>query len=253
MCVHYRMKHCKPTDGSRQINPLVSKPLCDRPRAFAPPMSERDVRTDRCSQVWERHIENINKQDGDAFDAHSDGSAANDSKLRQRYRTMNMLRYLAVEPSGLAYAAIIEAAHDQIIRGVTGFGRAFIQGSLGDHSPVESLALGRYKKSIEAFSYSASSTERARKTWFKRRKAGGCAPVSVVNVPMLLALALTRGGLETYVDDDDEDRSDVSSLRTADFEYSHASSDGDGQHSSASEDSEPSNNDASEVASEHAA
>ena len=170
MCMHYRMKHCKPADGSRQIDPLVSKPLCDKPRAFAPPESDRDVCTDRCSLVWQRHINNIDKEDDDASDTHSSSNAASDSKLRRRYRTLNMLRYLAAEPSDEAYAVIIESADDQIIKAIRGVGRAFNQGSIGDLSPVESLALGRYRKSIEGFADYANSMERTRKALLKPRK-----------------------------------------------------------------------------------
>ena len=32
MCMHFRTQHCKPADGSRQIDPLASKPLCDKPQ-----------------------------------------------------------------------------------------------------------------------------------------------------------------------------------------------------------------------------
>jgi hypothetical protein len=81
-----------------------------------------------------------------------------------------MLRYLAAEPTGGAYAAIIENAGDQIIRAIRDVGRAFIQGSLGDLSPVESLALGRYMKSIQGFA-DANSVECTRKAFLKPRKA----------------------------------------------------------------------------------
>ena len=150
MCMHFRTQHCKPSDGSRQCDPFMSKPPPDKPRAFAPPTSESDVCTDRCSQVWQRHIDSI-KENADASDTHSVTSAASESKLRRRYRTLNMLRYLAAEPTGGAYAAIIENADDQIIRAIRDVGRAFIQGSSGDLSRVESLALPRCKKSIEGF------------------------------------------------------------------------------------------------------
>jgi hypothetical protein len=49
---------------------------------------------------------------------------------------------------------------------------------------------------------------------------------------MLPTLALTRGGLEAYVGDDD-DGSDVCSFTSADFQDSHDSSNDDNQHSSA--------------------
>jgi hypothetical protein len=248
MCMHYRMKHCKPYDNSGQSEPLARKPLCDQSRTFTPPTSSREMCTDRCTQVWQRYMGDISKENGDTTDTHSVSSAASESKLRRRYRTLNMLRYLAAEPTGGAYAAIIENADDQIIRAIRDVGRAFIQGSLGDLSPVESLALSRYKKSIEGVVY-ASSVECARKALLKPRRARGRVPGSAVYVPMLLTLALTRGGLDTYVDDDG---SDVSSFTTADFEGSRESSSDDNQHSSANWDSEGSTNEASEDMSEHA-
>jgi hypothetical protein len=91
----------------------------------------------------------------------------------------------------------------------------------------------------------------ARKVLLKPRKAGGSAPVSAVYVPMLLTLALGRGGLEVYANDDD-DGSDLSGFTTADIEDSHDSCNYDGQHSSASKDSELSTSNASEGASDHA-
>ena len=152
-----------------------------------------------------------------------------------------MLHYLAAEPSDVTYAAIIEGADDQIIKAIRGVGRAFIQGSLGDLSPVESLALGRYRKSIEGFADYANSMECTRKALLKPRKARRRVPGSAEYVPMLLTLALARGGLETYVDD--ADGSDVSSLNSGDFEDSHDSSNDESRHSSAGEDSGDSNND----------
>jgi hypothetical protein len=237
MCMHFRTQHCKPADGPRHIDSLTSKPLCDKPRPFIPPTSNREICTDRCSQVWQRYLDSINNnniEDGDACDTHSSSSAASDSKLRRRYRTLNMLRYLAAEPSDVAYASIIEGADDQIIKAIRGVGHAFIEGSLGDLSPVESLALGRYRKSIEGFADDANSIECTRKALLKPRKARGRVSGSAEYVPMLLTLALTRGGLETHVDDADE--SDVSSFTTADFEDSHDSSNDDSRHSSAGED-----------------
>ena len=248
MCMHYRMKHCKPSDNSGQSEPLARKPLCDQSRTFTPPTSSREMCTDRCSQVWQRYMDDTSKENDDTTDTHSISSAASESKLRRRYRTLNMLRYLAAEPTGGAYAAIIENADDQIISAIRDVGRAFIQGSLGDLSPLESLALSRYKKSIEGVVY-ASSVECARKALLKPRRARGRVPGSAVYVPMLLTLALTRGGLETYVADDG---SDVSSFTTADFRDSHDSSNDDNQHSSANEESEGSTNDASDDTSEHA-
>jgi hypothetical protein len=206
------------------------------------------VCTDRCSQVWQRHIDCI-RENAYASDTHSDGSARSDSQLRRRYRTMNMLGYFAAEPGSGAYAVIIEAADDQIIKGIRGAGRAFIQGSLADLSPLESLALGRYRKSIEGLSDHARWMECTRRALLKPGKARGCVPASAVCVPMLLTFAITRGGLETYVDDDD-DGGDVSSFTGAYFEDSHDSSNDDNQHSSPSEDSEDSTNDASEETSE---
>ena len=41
---------------------------------------------------------------------------------------------------------------------------------MGDLSPVESLALGRYRKSIEGFADYANSMERTRKVLLKPRK-----------------------------------------------------------------------------------
>ena len=184
---------------------------------------------------------NNNMEDGDACDTHSSSSAASAANSRRRCRTLHMLRYLAAEPSDVAYAAIIEGADDQIIKAIRGVGRAFIQGSLGDLSPVESLALGRYRKSIEGFADDANSMECTRKALLKPRKARRRVPGSAEYVPMLLTLALARGGLETYVDD--ADGSDVSSLNSGDFEDSHDSSNDDSRHSSAGEDSEDSNND----------
>ena len=52
MSMHYRMKHCKPADNSRQSDPLASKPLSDKPKTLAPPESDRDVYTSRCLLVW---------------------------------------------------------------------------------------------------------------------------------------------------------------------------------------------------------
>ena len=220
MCMHYRMKHCNPTNELRQTDALVSKPICDKPQAFAPSNPCREVCTDICSKVWQRHIDYVKKRAGEVSDTHSDDSVVSDSELRRRFRTMNMLRYLAAEPSGAVYAAIIEGADDQIIKAIRGVGRAFIQGSLGDLSPVESLALGRYRKSIEGFSDYANSTECTRKALLKPAKVRRCVSGSAVYMPMLLTLALSRGGLEAYVDNDD-DASDVSSFSTADFEDSH--------------------------------
>ena len=81
----------------------------------------------------------------------------------------------------------------------------YIEDSLGDLSPVESLALGRYRKSIEGFADYTNSIECTRKALLKPRKAGGRIPRSALYVPMLLTLALNKGGgLETYVEDADE-------------------------------------------------
>ena len=243
--MHYRMKHCKPADNSRQSDPLASKPLSDKPKTLAPPESDRDVCTSRCSLVWQRYIDNINsnKEAGDASDTHSSSDAASVANFRRRSRALHMLHYLAAEPSDEAYAAIIENADDQIIRAIRDVGRAFIQGSLGELSPVESLALGRYRKSIEGFADYANSMECTRKALLKPRKPRRHVPGSAEYVPMLLTLALARGGLETYVDD--ADGSDGSSRNSGDSEDSHDSSNDDSRHSSASEDSEDTSNDAS--------
>jgi hypothetical protein len=253
MCMHYRMKHCNPTNGPRQTDALVSKPICDKPQAFAPSNPCREVCTDICSKVWQRHIDYVKKRAGEVSDTHSDDSVVSDSELRRRFRTMNMLRYLAAEPSGAVYAAIIEGADDQIIKAIRGVGRAFIHGYLGDLSPVESLALGRYRKSIEGFSDYANSTQCTRKALLKPAKVRRCVSGSAVYMPMLLTLALSRGGLEAYVDNDD-DASDASSFSTADFEDSHDSSNDASEESS--DDSrehgqDPSDERVEEISTEH--
>ena len=197
----------------------MSKPLCDRPRAFAPPESDRDVCTERCSLVLQRHINSI-KKDDDASDMHSSSDAASVANSRRRCRTLHMLNYLAAEPSGKAYAIIIENADEQIIRAIRGVGREYNQGFMGDLSPVESLALGRYRKSIGELADYANSLERTREVLLKPRKPRRHVPESVEYVPMLLTLALTKGGLEKYVDDVDEsadmddgsDRTSISAL-----------------------------------------
>jgi hypothetical protein len=116
ICMHCTMKYCKPADGTRQISPLVNKPPCDKPRAFAPPTSERYPCSDRCSQVWQRCIHYINKKDGDASDTHSNSSAASDSRLRRRYRTMNTLYHFDVGIGDETYVTIIGDPDDPTIR-----------------------------------------------------------------------------------------------------------------------------------------
>jgi hypothetical protein len=236
ICMHYRMKHRRPSENTRQSEPLASKPLCDRSRAFTHPSSGHEMCTDRCSQVWQRHMDDISKYKGDTSDTNGNSSAASDFKLRRRYRTLTMLRYLAAEPTGRSYVAIIENTDDQIIRAIRDAGRVFIEGSLGDLPPVDTLALCRYRKFIEGFA-DANSVECTRKALLKPRRARGRVPGSAVYVPMLLTLGLTRGALEKYVDDDD-DGSDVSSFTSAELEDSHDSSKDCNQHSGASEDNE---------------
>jgi hypothetical protein len=243
MRMHYRMKHCKAGDNSRQIDPSTSKLVCDKSRAIAPPTPVREKCTDRCSRAWQDFTDSCNEnnnsavESSDASDTCSSSSVASDSKLRRRYRTLNMLRYLAAGPADGAYAAIIENADDQIIRAIRDVGRVFIRGTFGHLSTVESLALGRYKESIKAFAGDASSTECTRRKLLKPRKARGRVPWSVEFVPMLLTLALARGGLETYVDGDG---SDLSSFNSSYFEDSHDSC------SDTSKDRDSSSNDASD-------
>jgi hypothetical protein len=70
-----------------------------------------------------------------------------------------------------------------------------MQGSLGDLSAAESLALGRYREFMEGFADDGSSTDGTRRELLKPRKARRCGSGSVICVPMLLTLALARGGL----------------------------------------------------------
>ena len=74
-----------------------------------------------------------------------------------------------------------------------------------DLSPVESLALGRYRESMRIDSQTTLTRwNDTRKALLKPRKATKTVPESAEYVPMLLTLALARDGLETYVDDADE-------------------------------------------------
>jgi hypothetical protein len=112
-----------------------------------------------------------------------------------------MLRYLAAGPSDGAYAVIIQAADNQMVRAIRDAGCAFIQSFFGELSPVESLAPSRYRKSIEAYGDYANSMECTRKALRRHRKARRCVSRSARYVPMLLALALATDGLNMYHDD----------------------------------------------------
>ena len=162
MCMHYRMKHCKPADGSRQIDPLASKPLCDKPRAFAPPTSGRLAYVTRAciAQPRECYCNNIeDSEPSDTDDMHRSNpeSAAN---LRRRRRTLLILRYLAADPSDKAYADIIANANGQIIRAIRTVAQAYVYGKMSDLSPVESLALGRHRESSRGLAGSAPPKNR---------------------------------------------------------------------------------------------
>ena len=267
MCMHFRTQHCKPSDGSRQSDAIVDKPLSEKPKASAPRVTER------CSIACQNRMNGIPDYASDAEDMHSNGSESA-TNLRRRRRTLLMLRYLADAPSDEAYASIIANANGQIIRTIRSLAHAYVYGTMSDLSPVESLALGRYRESMmDRLTGYGQSMEDTRNALLKpRRKPRKPIPESTEYVPMLLALALARDELETHVDnadaastDEEEDGSDDSdnilALLTGDEDssdghHSNNSEDseesGDGHHSSNSEDSEDSSNDASEDTSEHA-
>jgi hypothetical protein len=114
MCTHYRMKHCRPSEELGQCDSFADKPLPDKPRAFAPQASDRDVCTDVCPQVLQRHLNN-QVEHGYASDMHCGSSATTDFDSRRRCRAVHMLYYLAAEPSDEAYACIIDLADELII------------------------------------------------------------------------------------------------------------------------------------------
>jgi hypothetical protein len=203
MCMHFRTQHCNPTDNSRWINPLAGKPLCDKARAFAPQASDRDVCTDVCPQVLQRHLSS-KVEDGYTSDVRCGSSASTDFDSRRRCRAVHMLYYLAAEPDDEAYATIIELADELIISVIRAIAREYNEGSMGCLSSLESLALSRYRKSIDKLADYANSMKRTRETLLKPHKRRRHVPESVEYVPMLLTLALTKRGLAKYVDDFDE-------------------------------------------------
>jgi hypothetical protein len=202
MCMHFRTQHCNPADNSRQINPLASKPLCDKARAFAPQAPDRDVCPDVCPQVLQRHLSN-KVEDEYASDAQC-SSAATDFDSRRRCRAVHMLYYLASEPSDIAYTTIIGEADELIISVIRAIGREYNEGVMGCLSPLESIALSRYRKPIGKLADYANSLKRTREVLLKPHKRRQHVPESVEYVPMLLTLALTKSGLAKYVDEFDE-------------------------------------------------
>jgi hypothetical protein len=130
MCMHYRMKHCKPANGPRQCDPFASKPLCDKARAFAPQASDRDVCTDVCPQVSQRQLSS-KVEDCYASDVRCGSSAATDFDSRRRCRAVHMLYYLATEPVDRAYAILIEYADELVISVIRAIAREYNEGSMG--------------------------------------------------------------------------------------------------------------------------
>jgi hypothetical protein len=202
MCMHYRKKHCKSVDSSKRCETFTSRPLCDKPRAFAAQASDRDVCTNVCPQVLQRHLSN-NVEDEYASDVHC-SSATTDFDSRRRCRAVHMLYYLASEPSDIAYTTIIDQADELVISVIRAIGREYNEGVMGCLSPLESIALSRYRKSIDKLADYANSLKRTREMLLKPHKRRRHVPESVEYVPMLLTLALTKRGLGKYVDDFDE-------------------------------------------------
>ena len=235
MCMDYRMRHCKPVNGPTQTDdPLASKPLSDKAQA-----PDRLVVDPKSSLLWKRYCNCINNnvntidngEDSEISDTHTN-SVDSEDNCRVRDRTLHMLHYLASGPSDEAYASIIANANGQIIRTITEVGRAYKRGDLGDLSPTESLALSRYKESIDRFTGYMPTTERRRNMLLEpRRKPRRALPESAEYVPMLLTLALARDVLETHVDNadasTDEDESDEDSS-----DAHHSSNSGDSEDSS---------------------
>jgi hypothetical protein len=203
MSMHYRMKHCNPSDNSSQSIPFTGKPLHDKPQAFAHQASDRNACTDVCPQVLQRHLSN-KVADGYTADVYCGSSAATDFDSRRRCRAVHTLYYLAAEPSDSAYATLIERTDELVISVIRAVAREYNEGSMGCLSPLESLALSRYRKSIGNLADYDISLKRTREVLLKPHKRRRHVPESVEYVPMLLTLALTKSGLAKYVDDFDE-------------------------------------------------
>jgi hypothetical protein len=235
MYMHYRMKHCKSVNNAAKTdNALASKPLSVRTKTPAPPKLGREVCTTKCSQLWQRYLDNVNTKnhDGDGEPSLSLTNSADDADNdRLRDRTIHMLHYLASGPSDEAYASIIANANDQIIKTIAEIGRAYMRGDLDDLSQAESLVLSRFKDSIDKFAYYRTAELGRYELLKPRPKQQRPIPESAEYVPMLLALALDRGGVETYADNanasTDADSSDASDSNNS------GDSDGssDGRHS----------------------
>ena len=227
--MHYRMKHCKPADNMRQSESVASKPLCDGARAFKPPTSGRKMSTDICSQASKNHVASI--EDDHGPDMLCTRIVAPDADSRRRCRAVHMLYYLAAEPSNVDYTTIVEMADVLVISVIRAIAREYDEGLMGGLSPVESIALGRYRKSIDKLASYANSLERTREILLKPRKRRH-APMSIEYVPMLLTLASFKSGLSKYVDDFDEslemdDTSEHSSTGTLLEEEEDLTDDGD--------------------------
>jgi hypothetical protein len=156
MCMHYKMKHCRPPDELGQCDSFANEPLPYKPRAFAPQAPDRDVCTDVCPQVLQRRLNN-KVGHGYASDMHSASSAATDFDSRRRCRAVRMLYYLAAEPRDRAYAMLIEHADELIISVIRAIAREYNQGFMGCLSSMESLALSRYRMSIAKLADHANS------------------------------------------------------------------------------------------------
>jgi hypothetical protein len=231
MHMHYRVKHCKPTSELTHADvPVTSKPLYVRDhepvlehvlseslphKAHAPDDNVRDACLRACDRYYQ-HVHNVlSNQDNGVMVEHSNTVDGADN-IRKRQRTLRLLQYLASGASDKAYAMIIRTmdANDQLIRTIREIQRAYILGDIADLTPAESLMLSRYRTSIER-SVDGISMEQYREVLLKPHR---CMPKSVHYVPVLLALALDRDGLEPYIDKADDNSMEQSSKSDEDIE-----------------------------------
>jgi hypothetical protein len=202
--MHYRMKHCKQTDA-----PMVSKPsyACDpcmsEPLPHKAYASDHRV-TEMNSRTWNAFCKHVNEDiankdnDGDSMisDKHSADSI---DDARKRERTLYLLRFIAAGACDEAYATIMENASDLIIGAIREVQRAYIAGDLKYLTQAESLVLSRYRKYIEQ-SAECKSVEQCQEVLLKPpRNSQSSIPRSFEYVPLLLALAVDRDGLETHI------------------------------------------------------
>jgi hypothetical protein len=203
MHMHYRMKHCKTMNGpTRPDYPLATKPLSDE-HANATKHTTRPDYPTTSKPLSDEHVNATKYIDPIVLDSsvlehlRENVSKAND---RERDRTFHMLRYLASEPSDEAYAAIIAVANGHIIRTIAEVGRAYMRDDLEDLSQAESLVLARHRESIDKFAYALTTRDMRNALLEPHANSDGSVPESAEYVPMLLALAVARGELETHID-----------------------------------------------------